>query len=242
MNNYIVYMHICPNGKKYIGITSKKNPNHRWLNGYGYHNQSLFYKAILKYGWDNIEHKILYCNISQKQALNLEEELIKLYNTQNINFGYNICKGGEGSTLGYKFTKEQKQKLSVSKSFPIICIETGEIYLNSKVASEILQHDINKVVNKPNRTICGKHWARINDYDKYMYKLSKYVISNFYKKNNKKMNKPKYFSLKKKTLCVETGEIFESTVEAQNKYNCKHICQVCNKKRKTAGGYHWEYI
>lgn len=32
---YIVYMHICPNNKKYIGITSQK-PEKRWGNGKNY--------------------------------------------------------------------------------------------------------------------------------------------------------------------------------------------------------------
>lgn len=26
---YILYIHTCPNNKKYIGITSKENPNER---------------------------------------------------------------------------------------------------------------------------------------------------------------------------------------------------------------------
>lgn len=31
-NNYKVYMHTCPNGKKYVGIT-KQNVKDRWQNG-----------------------------------------------------------------------------------------------------------------------------------------------------------------------------------------------------------------
>ena len=33
--NYTVYMHICPNGKRYIGITKLK-PQERWGNGKSY--------------------------------------------------------------------------------------------------------------------------------------------------------------------------------------------------------------
>ena len=33
--NYFVYVHSCPNGKKYVGIT-RQIPKKRWNNGYGY--------------------------------------------------------------------------------------------------------------------------------------------------------------------------------------------------------------
>ena len=57
MNDYIVYMHISPSNKKYIGIT-KQEPNRRWRNGQGYKGQ-VFYNAIEKYGWKNIQHIIV---------------------------------------------------------------------------------------------------------------------------------------------------------------------------------------
>ena len=47
-------------------------------------------------------------------------------------------------------------------------------------------------------------------------------------------------------LDKNTGEILEilpSAAEADRKYNTgKHVAQVCNGKRKTAGGYGWRYI
>ena len=50
MKKYIVYMHIFPNNKKYIGITSK-TPNGRWEGGTGYNKirQPMMYNAIQKY-------------------------------------------------------------------------------------------------------------------------------------------------------------------------------------------------
>ena len=47
----------------------------------------------------------------------------------------------------------------------------------------------------------------------------------------------------KKVLCVETGEVFESTVEAQRKTSVSHqnISYACKGKLKTAGGFHWQY-
>ena len=39
---YSVYEHICPNGKRYIGITSR-NPKLRWgKNGIGYKYHNIF--------------------------------------------------------------------------------------------------------------------------------------------------------------------------------------------------------
>ena len=50
----------------------------------------------------------------------------------------------------------------------------------------------------------------------------------------------------KKVLCVETGEIYYGTRNASEKtgINRGSIKDCCNKRkhRKTAGGFHWEYI
>ena len=48
----------------------------------------------------------------------------------------------------------------------------------------------------------------------------------------------------KPVLCVETGIIYYSAREAnkQTGISYKSISSVCNKKRKTTGGYHWEFI
>lgn len=156
-NNYKVYMHICPNGKKYIGITKRK-PNKRWQNGYGYKTQKHFYRAIQIYGWNNIKHIILFDNLNYQQACNKEVELIKLFNTNNYNYGYNVSSGGEGNkgnkiketqknilrkalkgnknAKGYKHTKEEKEKMRLAKlgkpniklSKRVMCIETKIIY------------------------------------------------------------------------------------------------------------------
>ena len=62
-----VYRHTSPSGKVYIGITSK-NPKRRWAYGYGYNHCSVFRKAILKYGWNNINHEILFTHLTASKA------------------------------------------------------------------------------------------------------------------------------------------------------------------------------
>lgn len=93
-NNYMVYMHISPNNKKYIGLTSQKAEN-RWRAGKGYRYNNYFYNAINKYGWNNFKHIIIAKGLSEEEAIWLEMELIKILDTTNPNKGYNVLIGGQ---------------------------------------------------------------------------------------------------------------------------------------------------
>lgn len=124
MGNYTVYMHVCPNGKRYVGITST-NILKRWRkNGEGYKTQQFFKRAIKKYGWGNIEHEVLFENLSQKEAELKESELIDFYKTNNSEYGYNIASGGElrnglvgnkNGMYGKTHTLEAREKIRKSK-------------------------------------------------------------------------------------------------------------------------------
>lgn len=50
--------------------------------------------------------------------------------------------------------------------------------------------------------------------------------------------------LKKEVLCVETGEIFGSIMDAhrQTGISDSNISRACNGKLKTSGGYRWKFI
>ena len=107
MNSYIVYRHTSPSGNVYIGITKHgDNPEKRWGRGRRYEHCPAFYNAIHKYGWDNIEHEVLYNNLSKEEADAKEIELIAIYKEQGIS--YNITDGGEGS-LGVPMSEENKK-------------------------------------------------------------------------------------------------------------------------------------
>lgn len=91
---WTVYEHESPSGKVYVGITHYEDPNNRWQNGKGYCKSPFFYPAIIKYGWDNIEHRIIATNLSRKDAGNLERELVKKYKDSHLS--YNSADGGDG--------------------------------------------------------------------------------------------------------------------------------------------------
>lgn len=110
MKPWTVYKHTSPSGKVYIGITSQK-PQRRWDNGKGYKGCIKFFNAILKYGWDNIEHTILASNLSKEEAETIEKSLISYY--KSLNLSYNITDGGEGR-LGHhvELSKGWRDKIS----------------------------------------------------------------------------------------------------------------------------------
>ena len=104
---WLVYKHISPSGRVYIGITHLTLAQ-RWIRGNGYKKCPIFFNAILKYGWDNIEHKVLIDNLTKEQASEVEQQLIKYY--KSIGKSYNITDGGEG-TVGYKHTDSYKERM-----------------------------------------------------------------------------------------------------------------------------------
>lgn len=110
MNNYCVYKHIFPNGKVYIGQTSKK-PENRWHRGFGYYKQNFVFNAIKKYGWDNIQHQIISEHLTKKEADWLERYLILYYESYKQEKGYNLTLGGDGAE-NYHHTEETKKKMS----------------------------------------------------------------------------------------------------------------------------------
>ena len=105
---YCVYMHTCPKGRVYIGIT-RNNPLKRWQNGTGYRTNEYFTRAIKKYGWENFKHEILFTGLSEKEAKEKEIYLIAKYKSNQRKYGYNISSGGE-SRSGTKLTEEHKEK------------------------------------------------------------------------------------------------------------------------------------
>ena len=49
--------------------------------------------------------------------------------------------------------------------------------------------------------------------------------------------------ISRSVVCVETGEVYPSTREAERATGANHsgISKVCKGQRKTCGGYHWRY-
>jgi group I intron endonuclease len=105
------------NNKCYIGQTINYLSRRKYQHLYKSKNKSklVFHRAIRKYGEENFKWEVLE-NCDYIYQLNeMEHHYIKQYKSKLPN-GYNMTDGYDNTTLGYKFTKEQKQIMSKQNS------------------------------------------------------------------------------------------------------------------------------
>ena len=223
---WVVYIHTFPNNKKYVGITSM-DATIRWgKNGCGYRSQKIVYRAIQKYGWDNIKHEIVMHNLTEDEACKVETALIKELNTTNRDYGYNVLPGGKSMPI-------------TDRSKPVICLSTLEVFKSEREAAEKLGVTRGKIGSVCNgtRQHCGKdkdgtplkfaHYEKGKHYEKYVYEKPKIDYS---KRKHTVVNR-------KPVICLNNLRIFDSLTDASKygKCNVYDITRVCNKERVHAG-------
>lgn len=223
IENYVVYRHTAPNGKVYIGIS--RNAIKRWNNGRGYKNNFHFYNAILKYGWDNIQHEILYTGLSKMEACEKEIALIAAHGSANPDFGYNNTCGGEC----YNHTPQAKRRMSEAHK--------GKGHNHTKESKKRIS-DAHK-----GKTFSVESRAKMSAAHKAMP-----LPKGFDRKGKEPWNK----GLKgvenvggnapwaRKVINLDTGEVFDCIKDAEKKYGVK-VGEVCRGKRKKCGGCRWSY-
>ena len=214
MKEFIVYMHENKiNHKKYIGITCQK-PTQRWRGGKGY-KIGLFKNAIDKYGWNNFNHIILYEHLTKEDACLKEQELIKQYNTMDINYGYNLCEGGN-LTLGYHHTKETKEKMSLIKK-GMYKGKDNPMYGKSGILAPMYGKHLTE---EHKRKISEAKKGKPNYHTKTLYKkVDQYDLDGNF---------------------IKTWESI-SSIEKELGIKGTHISKVCRGKGKTTGGYVFKY-
>lgn len=242
---FTVYMHITPSGKKYIGITGR-SVRVRW-HPHHYKDCRAFYKAIQKYGWDSISHRIVSVGLTREEAERAERYLIQKYNTTDGACGYNILVGGdvsdgisdEGRKRLSEFHKGRKQSDETKKKHreatikngrakKVVCYETGEVFETATDAAKSVGVNVSSLivaVDVPSNTSGGYHWVSQDNLSEYQP-----VINGIEGK-------------KRRVVVVETGESFSSISEAAKRFQTTDaaIVNVCKGRNKTCLGYHMKY-
>ena len=233
---YTVYMHICPNGKRYIGITGR-NPQYRWNKGKGYLANEYFTNAIKKYKWENINHIILYQNLTKKEAEEKEIELIAYYKSNEKKYGYNIENGGNIKIP----TQETKNKISktlktykrnIKGQFKKDCIP----WITGKKHSEETKEKIRQTKIGEKNPMYGKKNSQ-ETIKKKSESMKGHIVS---KETKNKIS----IANSKKVICLETDIIYDNITQASiNTKTCRtSISECCKGKKKSAGGMHWKYV
>lgn len=254
---YSVYRHTTPSGRVYIGIT-RQRPEARWQRGWGYYTNLVFFRAINKYGWDNIKHEVLMEGLTENEAKQAEIELIAKHNATDRRYGYNITTGGD-SAISRSHTDEEKQRFHEAwlgsknpNARAVICLETLKVY--ETVTEATTENGASKVSDcchraYKHRTSGGYHWAYYDEslpMSHYAALLDKYV------EEESAPRGPMSEDARRKLVercavsvrCVETGVVYGSMEEAVQATGVSkaNICACCKGRRHTAGGFHWEYV
>ena len=160
----IIYLATFPNGKYYVGQTFhtlevRANEHKRSQNRYNYP----FYKAMKKYGFENIKWEIIDTAETREELDEKEKYYIDLYRSSvyfsNCN-GYNVTLGGSGSKVMYTLNETQLKEL-------------GKDFNNGMTKKEIkekynIEHDYTL-----NAICAGRIWTEFTKIPKRDFKVWK---------------------------------------------------------------------
>ena len=236
---WTVYVHINKiNKKKYVGITST-DVTIRWKKGYGYSDRLPIGRAFRKYGWNSFYHIILFTDLTETTAKQIEKHLIMIWRTQDRRYGYNITSGGDG-VVGWHPSKETRKKQSKSAT-------------NLKRYGNKNPNYGHKWSDEQRRLASQKH-KKENLSEETLRKMSlsaskRFGADNpFYGKHHSEETKQILSKLRKRTVLmydIDGNFIteFDSIKKASESthINKTGISNCCREKTKTSGGYIWKY-
>jgi group I intron endonuclease len=241
----IIYKVTCiATTKIYIGKTSKtlneRRKQHYYLaHCYNEKYHTYFLRALQKYSPDTFIWEILE-EVEEKLLSEREKHYIRVFNSNNNIFGYNLTEGGEGVVgrskevllkmseffKGRVFSEDHKKKIGEKTKERLQNEEYKERWIDSiKEATSTKEYK-----EKQSKSHKGKKLSED----------TKKKIS----KSRKNMNKGISSPYNKKVRCIETGIEYFSILNASEctNINNSNIGACCKGKRKTAGGFHWEII
>ena len=147
-NNYSVYQHVTPDGLYYFGQT--QNVERRWSRNGAEYKRTALQPYIEKYGWDNIQHIVLFRDQTKENALWIEDFLIETAREDGVCINKNRS-GFVSKEEGYsqEYYEQNKDKFK-------------EYYEQNKDKIREYQQEY-----------CQKNKDKKQDYDKQYYEQNK---------------------------------------------------------------------
>lgn len=112
------------NGKVYVGKTTQllsRRWNHHCHYALRRNSPYPLHRAMRKYGKESFKVEPLATTSDAEELSQLEKSYIEEFSSNSPELGYNLSAGGEGCA-GYKFTKEQRDKISRGKAGKLFTI------------------------------------------------------------------------------------------------------------------------
>ena len=134
----------------------------------------------------------------------------------------------------------------LTTKFDIFKVNWNECSKNSNksIAIEVKDAWNNGIKNTQELSkLFDKDITTIIKYLKNMAEIGLCDYKPYYQSIGVKHSKNHNDSQKKKVLCIETGQIFDSILDTNNYGFCSNsVSRCCNGKQKMTGGYHWSFL
>lgn len=192
--------------------------------------------AILKYGWENIQHEILFEHLNNETANRLEQICIILFRANDDRFGYNMTNGGDGS-VGHIQSEETKRKIGEKAKERMSNPENNPRY--GVTVSDDTKEKISKALKGKylgkNSAMYGKRHTeeskalmREKHTGKKASEATRKKMSESQKGKHSGENSANAISV----ICLNDGEVYVSTIEAGKAYNISSttVRDICSKR------------
>jgi len=215
-DTYLVYKHIAPNGKVYIGITSQL-PEKRWNGGCNYSGQPYFYNAIKKYGWESFEHVIIRDGLTEEEAKIAERKLIKHYDSRNRDKGYNRTPGGDISPMKDPVVRRKSAESHRGKHLS----DEHKEHLRQAFKGRVISEETRKKTSESIKQL----WQDPEHRAKHIAAAKTRSVAAYDKEG-------------------EMVLLFDSITQAgiETGSDVRNIQACCKGRKRTAGGYVWRYV
>jgi len=242
MNSGIYSITNKVNGKRYVGssVDLKRRDYRHFINlKNNKHANSYLQNTYNKYGKGNFTFKIIvFC--SEEDLLFYEQRAMDIYNSSNSEYGYNLSPTA-GNNLGMKMSEEAKRKISESRKGKNHTEETKKKMREAQKGKKHTEEAKRKISNE------SKGRKHTEETKKKMSEAKSGVNHPNWGKKFTEEHKKKLSEAHKEPIIVYKNEKyikeFNSIKECAEQLNLDmgNISKVLTKKRKTCGGYTFEY-
>ena len=217
-NYYTLYKATSPSGKVYIGYTNFRLEDRMWqhYNEAKKGKRRVFYSALRKYN-SSVKWEIINIYYTKKLVQNRERYYISLYNSNNLNHGYNATSGGEGTP---DLVRTKTKYIDNSGN---IYFGTKDVFNKTGINKSMLISSIR------NKFWCGNLYFS--------------VYKDGMKTAEKRLTKPKSEKIRR-VVCNKNQVCFFSIRDAANYIGVdeQRIFRVVSGKRFSVRGYEFRYI